>query len=41
MKWHWIGGDGPERANLTDLVRRLGLIDPVRSGVYNHGSTEL
>jgi glycosyltransferase involved in cell wall biosynthesis len=27
---YWIVGDGPERANLTDLVRRLGLTDRVR-----------
>jgi glycosyltransferase involved in cell wall biosynthesis len=27
---YWIVGDGPERANLADLVRRLGLIDRVR-----------
>ena len=27
---YWIVGDGPERANLSDLVRRLGLTDRVR-----------
>jgi len=27
---YWIVGDGPERANLADLVRRLGLTDRVR-----------
>lgn len=27
---YWIVGDGPERANLSDLVRRLGLHDQVR-----------
>jgi len=27
---YWIVGDGPERANLVDLVRRLGLMDRVR-----------
>jgi glycosyltransferase involved in cell wall biosynthesis len=26
---YWIVGDGPERANLADLVRRLGLTDRV------------
>jgi glycosyltransferase involved in cell wall biosynthesis len=26
---YWIVGDGPERANLTNLVRRLGLTDRV------------
>jgi glycosyltransferase involved in cell wall biosynthesis len=27
---YWIVGDGPERANLSDLVRRLGLLERVR-----------
>jgi glycosyltransferase involved in cell wall biosynthesis len=27
---YWIVGDGPERANLSDLVRRFGLADRVR-----------
>jgi glycosyltransferase involved in cell wall biosynthesis len=27
---YWIVGDGPERANLSDLVRRLGLTNRVR-----------
>jgi len=27
---YWIVGDGPEHANLSDLVRRLGLADRVR-----------
>ena len=27
---YWIVGDGPERANLSDLVRRLGFHDRVR-----------